>query len=250
MDDKNLLIKYRSIDFSAESKNREKNLELLKSKLENGETKMKNFKKPVAIIAAVVAILLLSVGALAAGPAVWRQIETRVIEGNGDFGMWVLENGDASTAISVSVFEMGDECLVVEIDGEEHRISDIENRTFENLDEALAHFAAPVLLPADLEFVNASVSLSPLVNPDGDRAHVMHFLFNGDAGLISLQLSYIPPRHAMPGETSFEETKIFGDSTVTVSGLSRNIGRVMYFFSSSDADYAALERIAESLTAN
>jgi len=266
MKENSLLQRCRSVDFSAESKNREKNLAGLKTKIEGVEPKMKKFKKPVALMAAVIAVFALSVGALAAaGSPVWRQIEARIIHSDGSKGeleMWTLEDDDYTMTIirmDVNASEMSDGDVFFETvteDGEVTVTQMPDITRFDDLDEALSHFLLenvllPTYLPEGFEFSNASFTVCPISNPGNYRARKNIFLHYGNGQrTLSLNITYIPTDMEVPGEISFDEIKVIDGTTIAIRHLSRHIDGIAYIFSSTgeDAvDYATLERIADSL---
>ncbi|MCL2528663.1 MAG: hypothetical protein FWE42_09630, partial [Defluviitaleaceae bacterium] len=141
------------LDFSAESANYEKNLEILQNKLSNIEKEqstmkeMRRIRKPFAILVAVVALMVMSVATLAASPAL-RNMALSAVQ---------LEDG--------TVIVSG----ILEIDASEGSISTIRARMSESEDgtlviehecgtqELLNIYSAADLCPDD-ELLNASFS--------------------------------------------------------------------------------------------
>ncbi|MCL1845372.1 MAG: hypothetical protein FWF77_05675 [Defluviitaleaceae bacterium] len=232
---------------------------------------MKKTRKPIALIAAVIAIMALSVGALAAAGPVWRQIELRFYgDGNiGNLEAWILEDDDADMAIMLIRGEVDasmysdrgdDNSATFRIDGtgNDAIVSIAERNVFDNLDDALSHFAfenvlLPTYLPEGFSFIEASFPTCPTANPDDEFATRNVLLVYGDGErLFSVQITYYPTDMEM-SPVSIDETEVFDETTtVYIRAHSRHIGDVAYIFISSGeaeqtVDYATLVRVADSL---
>ena len=260
--DKDFLEKCRGINFSAESKSFEQNLEALKGKLlQNKETehmrKNKMFKRPILIAAIVMAILILPVGALAAGP-VLRYLETRIIQGEAYIShLAVAEAEDGTTVLQIE-FEPHSQSpvqspIVIEIEGQEHVLLDVN--TFTNMDEALELFAhANPPLPsylAGLSFSSAAFPVCPIRNPQEPMASRSILLtFANPAHSLNITITYFLEGYAeMPiwGE-NLQEVHINGTTALLGNGmLGLMVGDVMYLFSGNNLEDEQLIQIASSL---
>jgi len=95
------MAKCKGLDFSVESVNYDKNLETLKGKLAeiNEErysmNKIKKFRRPFAILVAVIALMTMSVAALAASPA----LRDRVVR--------AVRHEDGSITVSITADDIG-----------------------------------------------------------------------------------------------------------------------------------------------
>jgi len=252
----------RDIDFSAHSQNQDKNLETLKAKLagKNKESsKMKtskNLKKTIIIAAVVAAVLSLSVVALAAGPMMLRQLDTRVVQGEQyvrQFERWVNEGeGFAGGTRDVDMDVDHSVPIIVEVDGVEELLMD--RHTFYDLEDALSHLAVesprlPSFLPEGFAFEHATFSISPVRNPDHETAaNMLNIIYSNDAGdEIQLMISYYP---AEWGGMSIggEEIIIDGHRGQDAGGwMFVHPYDTLYSLSTNDIDGAYLRKIAESL---
>jgi hypothetical protein len=196
MKNEELLNRCRSIDFSAESTSREKNLALLKSKIDKGEFEMKKifkFKKSVALIAAAIAVLSLSVIALAA-PAVVRHFEARIIQGEeyvSRFEIWESDDGEESlVVIEIDVnAEISIPIIAQMQDGE--IVLYQARHPFSDLDEALSYYATepllPTYLPDGFAFRGASFTVCPVTNPENPFAATSSLIISYSDGQRDLQ---------------------------------------------------------------
>ena len=253
-----LLEKCRKVDFSAESLNYDKNLEALKSKLakiDEESLDMKNTKKirrSMVVAASLAATLSLSVAAFAAAP-LWRQLETRITQGEQyveHFERWVSEDGATMGASSID--PDASVPIIIEVDGEEELIMDIHH--FDNLNEALSLLAVddpmlPSYLPEGFTFQRATFSISPIRNPENPyAANSVNIVYSNDKGSeIQLLISYYP---AEWGGMSIggEEITINGHRGEDAGGwMFVHPEDTLYSLSSRDVDSSVLIRIAESL---
>ena len=141
--DEEFIARFRNTDFSSESINKEKNREILKSKLttlneERDAAMKKRFKKPIAVAACVAVALTLSVTVF--GHELVRYVRTTMLGDHAGF-------------------------VVAEITGDEERQADINVSrnevdvsewvepdwlTFTDAEEGRSHFITNALLPGDL----------------------------------------------------------------------------------------------------
>jgi hypothetical protein len=152
---------------------------------ERNTMKMKKFMKPsMAVAIALITVLSLSLAAF--GGSVWRQLQTRIIEGEGFISEYtVMESDDGYTMSSAMLSEGSEnERLVVEIEGEIHVIQDPS--TFYNLAEALDVFngaerpMTPAYLPDGFVFEEARFQICPIKNPDIEWAGTHMYIKYGN----------------------------------------------------------------------
>jgi len=209
MSDEDFMAKCRDIDFSADNENREANLDALKGKLThtikeekyNMNSKAKRFKKPIALIAALIAVMSLSV--VAFGDTIWNYIEVRIIQGEEHVNHLSIMHGpvttiyddERGTTVSQSVVIMESDIdrdaegpIVIEVDGRQQVLQDVHH--FYNLDEALGYFVSsspllPTYLPEGFDFERATFSISPVRHPDifGASSNVNIHYSNGHGSL-------------------------------------------------------------------
>jgi len=162
-----LLAKCKKLDFSVESANYDKNLEILKGKLANINEErctmkgLRRIKKPFAILAAVIAVMILSAATLAASPA----LRDRVIR--------AVRHDDGSVTISMSVDRPSGSLSVREEDGVitvisdcgEVEIIDVQDATDLCPDDELLHyrFYRPESSPGLEGFINYTADLDDLM---------------------------------------------------------------------------------------
>jgi len=232
------------VDFSAENVNInfEANLEALKGRISttNNEesvnmTKVK-FKKP--LIAAIIAALVLSAtGVVFAATQPWRQLETRVVEGEEhvqDFGVMVNEE-ESTTMMWVDMDTDTDERVVVEIEGEGELVL-LDRLVLDNLDEALALFIPenPMTLswlPPGFEFEEAVFPVNPIINPDEDLAMLLNVFYTDSEHQMRLSIAHFPQEWGTFAWTeNLEEFSIDGYSGFIQSQrrLSLHVGDVLY----------------------
>jgi len=211
--------------------------------------------RPSRIIAAAL-IAALSITAIAfAAPAVWRQLDTRVIEGEDyvrNFEMKVSEDGmTAVTSLEMDWNVEGP--VIVEVDGETMVL--LDQIHFDNLSEALAlleidNVLTPTELPAGFEFERATLPVNPLNHPNHQTA-AGHMIANYSNGEDNIQLQ------VMQWDSDWGISYFSMDQeAITVNGhvgavadgmLMVVIDDVLYSISASNLTQAELIRIAESL---
>ena len=148
-------------------------------------TKRKTIKFSVVLAAALIATLSLSV--VAFGEPVWRQLQTRILEG-GDYvqEFFVKESDDGVLMGGIKLDENFDGRLVIEVEGEAQVWQDPLIIT--NLDEALALFPTdvppmlPTYLPEGFAFESARFTVCPVTNPDVEWAGSQLILTYADGG--------------------------------------------------------------------
>jgi len=184
-----------------------KQLQVIKTKLREEEIlTMKNerrFKKPiVALVAALVGLLSLSVVAFAAVPALVRYLDARVVEGDryvAHFEVREYELGEYDDNIVVWEFEWADrpgirptERIVVEVDGDEYVLHDM--MILYDLDEALALFAKPnvalpTYLPSGFVFDHARFNTCPCRDIEAlDGSHDITIVFSNGQDIINMTI--------------------------------------------------------------
>lgn len=257
-DEKSLLEKCRRIDFSANSTSQEKTLEVLQSKLKNfreGEIHMKEtnkrFRKPVAIVAALVAILSLSVIAVAAGPVI-RYLETRVLQGEDYVSMLVAKEGENWSMVGIEISENATGPIIVEIDGE--MVVVMDRRVFYDLDEALSHLAVdspmlPTYIPEGFTFENATFNICPINNPNQVGTRNLDINYRDGQNQLRISISYRPEEWGMPMWIGDQrEIEINGNKAGIGGGiLAVQSNDTMYLIDSAGLEEEQLIRIAESL---
>jgi len=186
--DDDFMAKCKGIDFSADSQNYEANLTALKGKLTQLEEEKynmnngKRFKRPIALIAALVAVLSLSV--VAFGDTIWNYIEVRIVQGEEHVNHLRMMTGPTTTGYdeergavtSQSIFMIESDIdrdaegpIVIEVDGRQMVLQDAHQ--FYDLDEALGHFVnpnapLPTYLPEGFDFERATFGISPVRHPE------------------------------------------------------------------------------------
>ena len=127
----------------------DKNRAAIKSRLEEEQFTMYrpiSLKKMAVIAAVLVGILSLSVAAYAAAPAIWRHLDTQVIEGEefiNDFWVAEIDMPDGTTSIGSNISidhealeAAGGGAVIVEVDGEEWVV--LDELTMDNMEDGLA----------------------------------------------------------------------------------------------------------------
>jgi len=150
-----LMAKCKGLDFSVDSANYDKNLEILKGKLANineercSMKEIRKIRKPLAILVAVVALMTMSVATLVASPALRNRVVRAVQFEDGTIVVSTtheVEVGDGSYASSRVRVSEADGVMVVE-----HEDGTIEEITIYNAED---------LCPDD-ELLNSSFSNRP-----------------------------------------------------------------------------------------
>jgi len=231
------------VDFSAENVNInfEANLEALKSQISttNNEesvimTKVK-FKKP--LIAAIIVALVLSATGVVFAASPWRQLETRVVEGEehvSDFGVMVNEE-DGTAMMWTDMDTDTDDRVVVEIEGEGELVL-LDRLVLDDLDEALALFIPenPMRLnwlPPGFEFEEAVYNVNPIINPDDDLAMLLDVFYTDGEHQLHFNIAHFPQAWGTFAWTeNLEEFSIDGYSGFLQSQrrLSLHVGDVLY----------------------
>jgi len=267
------LAKCRNIDFSADSKNKEKNLEMLKSKLINENEKgiihmKKRFKRPIAVAACFIAVLAISTAAF--GQDVVNYIRTTMLGEHVSFVVPVIDRNTVpiATLDGESFFNLDDEkrayledsgILCPESDAEFVLVTAPNPNdllTFADAQEGRSHFITDALLPTytpeGFEFRHIFYFVESLEELQEYGANMfMGVVFSNSTDEISMQIRY------MTEETGFMVTASEDMHTIEVSGheavvdgnmLTVLIGDVMYmFFGHSGMSSEELVKMAESL---
>lgn len=262
--------KCRNVDFSSESANKEKNLEILKSKLKNIENERdsamnKKFKMPVALIAAAVTLICLS--AAVYGQDLVRIIKTVVLGSYAEY--YVIEDNRDSIPIPEElkglVFDKDGNALVIVPDngvfyndkGEEvrpifddgkARLMTIEEfnatqntkwSTYYDLEEGKSYFIcdtlSPGYLPDGYKFDRVEFYVSP-ENQDsmeqGTEKYMSIYYSNGKYEMYS-QVRYMDEETAFGSSATegIQKIKINGyDAVLDKNTLDIQIDDVMYMF--------------------
>jgi len=218
---------------------------------------MKNRKimKPSLVAAVLVGVLVVS--AAFAAPAIWRHLDTRIIEGEdyiSNFEMKVSEDGITTVMgaeFHTNPLEGG--LVKVEADGEYMVLSD--PISFDNMDDvmnisALDNLFMPGYLPAGFVLQRVGFPINPINHPDHPIA-ATHIIANYNNGEDNIQLQ-IMQWDSDWGISFFSANQ----RDITING---NIGAiddgivmviiddVLYTISASSLTQAELIRIVESL---
>jgi len=255
--DRDFLEKCRKVDFSAESKNFEANLSALVAKADNKNEErvyMKNrtFRKP--LVAAVVALAVLSVSAVAFAGPIWRQIETRIVQGEQYVEHFAIyESADGYTMGTMHIDHNASVPIVVEVEGELQVLSD--RHAFADLDEAISHLdienpLLPTYLPEGFAFYEAVFPVSPVRNPQEIGAATFLIVsYSGGENELRLMISYYPEEWGFPiWSGNMIELEIGGSPAKYGDGmLGVKINDTLYSFSGTGFTMEQLVQIAESL---
>ena len=254
--DEEFIAKFRNTDFSSESRNKEKNLEMLKAKMvtinEERETCMKKgIRKPIAIAACVAVVLTASVTVF--GQDLVRYVRLVL----GDHAGFIIAEEISEEERQVLMEEMQeliDEGIIVISEGP---ADEPDWLTFTDAEEGRSHFITDVLLPTRLPegfafkhifyFVE---SLEELQEYGANK--YMGVIFSNGADEIQMQIRF------MDETTGFEASataharsiEINGhEGVVDLSTVNLLIGDVMYmFFGMGIADVEDLMEMARSLS--
>jgi len=230
----------------------------LKYQLNEERCIMKNrkFAKPSLVAAVLIAVLSISVFAFAM-PAIWRHLDTRIVEGEeymSNFTMKVSEDGTEMVMGAEFHGDVLDGGLVkVEADGEYIVLADPVQ--FDNMDEVLNittldNVLVPGYLPAGFAFQRAGFPINPLNHPDHPIA-ATHIVANYTNGVDNIQLQTMQWDSAW-GISFFSPSQV----AITVNGnvgaiadgmLMVIIDDVLYTITASSLTQAELIKIAESL---
>ncbi|MCL2397188.1 MAG: hypothetical protein FWC93_03890 [Defluviitaleaceae bacterium] len=178
MNNDDFLAKCKSIDPSAEV-DRNKNFEVIKTRLLKEEeryvmTRNKKIKRPAVAAALLAGVMLFSVAAYAAVPAVWRYFDTRVVQGE-EFiaGFYIAEidlpDGTTSIASGMNIDRealeaAGGGIAIVEVDGEEWVV--LDELHLNNLEDGMAllqldNVLLPGYLPEGFSFSKFTFPVNP-----------------------------------------------------------------------------------------
>jgi len=236
-------------------------------KLKKGEDhpmKNRKFVKPsMAVVAALIAALSISVVAFAAAPVVWRYLDTRVIQGEGfvnHFSVRVAEVAD-DEELSIFQIEIDSEALaaadggavIVEIDGESMVI--LDNLHFDNIDDALNLLAidnalTPGFLPDGFMFEQAVFPVNPITHPNEFRAaRHMYVDYSNGADNIRFQISAWDSDWGISVfSANQEDILINGNAGAIADGMAVVlIDDVLYMIDGLSLTREELIRVAESL---
>jgi hypothetical protein len=243
-----LLERCRKIDFSDAS--REEVLARLNFEGDVNMKQAKNFKKSVALIAAVAAVLALSAMVVAAGP-VWR-----AIWGGEYVEELFLYEGEDFTGIGITLDPAAfdsDTPIVIEVDGREVVVMDTHR--FYDVDEALSHLTLdtallPTWLPEGFVFEHAFFPVSPVRNPDDIMASKMLMIQYGNGYTeLLVRLSYNSAEWGIPiWSADQEEIEINGNHAAFGNKmLGVQIGDTLHIIDAPNLERDEFIRIAESL---
>ncbi len=271
---KDFIKKCRNIDFSAESINQEKNLEILKTKLLNLDKERdiimnKKIKKPMAFVAVVASLLCLSMAVY--GQDLVRIIKTitlgnyaqyNVVEYSGDAvplpenlaGQLFDKDGKALISypennvmynangqeVTVYFDEIGAKIATIE---EFEKMHDFTTVDFYDMKEGQSYFISDTLMPTYLpdgySFKNISFyvdSKEKLSTEDGANKYMNVYYSNGKDEIYS-QVRFMDEESAFGSSASenIQKTKINGhDVVIDQNELDIQIGDVMYMFFAND----------------
>ena len=291
-DQNNALIEAcRKIDFSAESVNREKNLETLKEKLlhnaekERENNMKKNSKKTIVLVAAVAAVLCLSMAVY--GQDLVRIIKTITLGDHANYHVvedYLPEEAPVPEAIAGQIFDEDGNVLtmlsrnddaIYNADGQKVKIhsdgnemwvmSDEEYKAemkarsaeFTDMQEGMSYFicdvAMPTYLPEGYEFDRIGYfasSVAELIATE-DANKYMNVYYSDGVNEIYEQIRFMDASTAYDSgvNPNAQVIQINGYDAIVCNGdLDIQIGDVMYmFFGMGNVSDDELIKIAESL---
>lgn len=267
---KDFIEKCRKINFSDESINQEKNLEILKTKLlnidkERDSTMNKKIRKPIALVAVVASLLCLSM--VVYGQELVRIIKTVTLGNYAQYnvvddlrdtnplpenlvGQLFDKDGKVLTSYpkKTAMYDVNGQEMRVYIDGEVAKIATVEEYEkmhdfktvdFYDIKEAQSYFICDILMPTYLpngySFKNISFyadSKEKLSTEEGANKYMNVYYSNGKDEIYS-QVRYMDEETAFGSSASetIQKTKINGhDVVIDGNGLDIQIGDVMYMF--------------------
>ena len=216
----------------------------------------KRIVRPARLIA-VALVGVLFVSAAFAAPAIWRHLDTRIIEGEdyiSNFEMKVSEDG--TTVVTSAGFHTNplDGGLVkVEADGEYMVLAD--PIYFNNMDDAmnisaLDNVLTPAYLPAGFVFQRAGFPINPINHPDNPIAtgSIIIEYSNGTDNIQLQTMQWDSDWGISVFSQNQQDITINGNMGAIADGiLMVIIDDVLYTISASSLTQAELIRIAESL---
>lgn len=260
MSHKDFLEMCKAFDPSAEV-DKARQLENIKTKLNQKEcvdmNKNRRMKKPaVAILAAVVGVVTLSAGVLAAVNGNWRHLEVRVLEGEqyvNEITMARKESPDGDVLSGmIDIDRDATSPIIIEVDGVAEVLQDIT--IVYDLDEALAKLSIDVLQPAYLPegfaFSHARFLVDPIRNPDHSSAGKnVEIFFNNDDQELRLTVMHYPAEWGMPQWSATYEDLEINNMPARIGGivLWLQAGDVAHSLGSMDLTHEQLIEIANSL---
>ena len=206
----------------------EKNRAVIKARLEKEKYIMqrpRSLKKMVVIAAVLAGILSLSVAVYAAAPGIWRNLDTRVIEGEEFVNeVWVAEidlpDGTTSMGSHIDIDRealeaAGGGAVIVEVDGEEWVV--LDELTMDNMEDGLALLELenpmlPSFIPEGFVFDRFTFPVDPSRHqyrmgtiPAAEHAAI--YFTNGDntIRLQLLQMQYRPGAKVIMGTTDCQQ---------------------------------------------
>lgn len=235
--------KCKKVDFSAESVNKEKNLEILKTKLSNwekerGTTMKRKIKKPIALVAVAATLLCLSMAVY--GQDLWRIIKTVRLGNYAEYNVMedlresipVPENlagqlfdkdGNVLTAFAKDeerhMYNADGEEVTIYFDGESAQIMTAEEYEklskpksveFTDIQEGTSYFITDVLMPTYLpdgySFKNISFfgDSKEKINSEEDRNKYMNVYYSNGEDEIYSQIRFMDERTAFGSGASAE----------------------------------------------
>ncbi len=266
--------KFRSIDFSPESKNMEKNLEYLKNNINNLENEReiivnKKIKKPLAIIAVAAAVVCITVGAY--GQELLRIVRTftigdyakyNVLEDNREFipvpeelqgllfdasgnEMKKIEGGQFFNKDGVEVIPIYDNGEFILKTKEAVEASQKSNSLFlTNFEEAKGYFVCDILTPTYLpegykfekaEFYGGTTLEEIFADEEANK--YMNIYYSNGTSQIRTMLRFMDEHTAFEGSVKedVQILKIKGqDAVVSEKILDIQIDDVMYMLFGND----------------
>ncbi|MCL2574453.1 MAG: DUF4367 domain-containing protein [Defluviitaleaceae bacterium] len=241
----------KSIDPSAEI-DREKNLAEIKNRLSIDEEriimmKKRKFRKPAIAVAVLIGLLSLSAATYAA--VVWRDLDTRIIQGEEYVNSFtVQESSDGSYQVwGMEIDPNATSPIIAEVDGEQ--IVLLDTHDYDDLNTALARLSAtignvmiPAYIPNGFVFDNATY-----------HANVSSLDIRYSFGELGFRMSIMlyPEEWGIPmWSGTFEDIEINGLNGRYGEGmLWLQVGDIAYTFDGYHADLSLdqLIQIAESL---
>ena len=254
----------KSTDFSSESKNKAKNLEILQAKLPiiNGEReiymkeKKVRFRKPIVLAACFV--LILSMSAVVFGQDIVNYFRTITL---GEHVIFV--EGSVPELTEEEIAAAREEVQRMVDEGEiEIFVTTTDNwvepdwLTFTDAAEGKSHFITDVMLPA---YVPAGFEFDHIFYFAETREELAQYganmymgvVFSGNTGQIRMQIRYMTEDSGfVTGASPYLRTMEINGHEAVVDGGMVNllVGDVLYmFFGMGNVDDEALIRMAESL---
>jgi len=236
----------RKIDFSVESMNREKNLQILKAKelywrKEDIPVRKKKRRKPAFImIAALISLLCLSM--VVYGKELLEIVKTLTVGERAQLGEHVqfIHMGNNTDADNTQITEVGTTRNVAP-----------RGFLYNELEAGISHFHGEAMTPSVLPSGYAFEAVSFYSEPLFEKSKYMQLYYTDGAGRLTIFLRFMDETtgYTVAAHGIVQEIIINGRTAVmTRSDLSIQIGDVLYsFMPSPRMDLETLVRIVESL---